>query len=118
MGAELDHILAELGMNPLGDRRDFHLLKEVILLAIRYPNTWQVRYLEQIGKREGITRERVRQILHKAVWDRWTPQSVHILSEHLGHPIQTKFKYVKPNHIEFIALLSKELQKKYPSLPV
>ena len=115
---ELDHILAELGMNPLGDKRDFALLKEVILLAIRYPNTWQVRYLERIGKRECITRERVRQILYKAAWDHWTPRSVHILSEHFGHPIRTKFKYVKPNHIEFITLLSEELWKKYPSLPV
>ena len=115
---ELDHILAELGMNPLGDKRDFALLKEVILLAIRYPNTWQVRYLERIGKRECITRERVRQILYKAAWDHWTPRSVHILREHFGHPIQPKFKYVKPNHIEFITLLSEELRKKYPSLPV
>ena len=115
---ELDQILAELGMNPLGDKRDFAWLKEVILLAIRYPNTWQAHYLELIGKREGITRERSRQILYKAVWDRWTPRSVHILSEHFGHPIQTKYKYVKPNHIEFITLLSEELQKKYPSLPV
>ena len=110
---ELDHILTELGMDPLGDKRDFAWLKEVILLAVRYPNTWQVRYLEQIGKRECITRERVRQILYKAVWDHWTPRSVHILSEHFGHPIQTKFKYVKPNHIEFITLLSEELRGKY-----
>ena len=112
---ELDHILAELGMNPLGDKRDFAWLKEVTLLAVRYPNTWQARYLELIGKREGITRERVRQILYKAVWDHWTPRSVHILSEHFGHPIQTKFKYVKPNHIEFITLLTEELRKKYSS---
>ena len=115
---ELDHILTELGMNPLGSRPDFAWLKEVILLAIRYPNTWQVRYLELIGKRECITRERVRQILYKAVWDRWTPRSVHILSEHFGHPIQTQFERVKPTHIEFITLLSEELRKKHPSLPV
>lgn len=115
---ELNYILTELGMDPLGDKRDFAWLKEVILLAVRYPNTWQVRYLERIGKRECITRERVRQILYKAVWDHWTPQSAHVLSNHFGHPIQTKFKYVKPNHIEFITLLSKELRKKYPSLPV
>ena len=115
---ELDHILAELGMNPLGDKRDFALVKEVILLAVRYPNTWQVRYLERIGKRECITRERVRQILYKAVWDHWTPQSVHILSEHFGRPIQPQFKRVKPTHIEFITLLSEELLKEYPRLAV
>ena len=112
---ELDHILDELNMNPT--HRDFAWLKEVILLAVRYPNTWQVRYLEQIGKREGITRERVRQILHKAVWDHWTPQSAHVLSKHFGNPIQTKFKYVKPNHIEFITLLSKELRNKHDIMP-
>ena len=48
---ELNYILTELGMDPLGDKRDFAWLKEVILLAVRYPNTWQVRYLERIGKR-------------------------------------------------------------------
>ena len=112
---EVDHILTELGMNPLGDKA---WLKEVVLLAVRYPNTWQVRYLEQIGKRECITRERVRQILYKAVWDHWTPQSAHILGNHFGPPIQTQFERVKPTHIEFITLLSEELRKKYPSLRV
>ena len=110
---ELDHILAELGMNPLGDKRDFAWLKEVILLAVRYPNTWQARYLEVIGEREGITRERVRQILYKAVWDHWTPQSAHVLSNHFGHLIQTQFERVKPTHIEFISLLSEKLREKY-----
>ena len=109
---EINYILTRLGMDPLEDKRDFAWLKEAILLAIRYPNTWQVRYLELIGEREGITRERVRQFLYKATWDHWTPRSVHILSEHFGHPIQTKFKYLKPNHLEFITLLSEELRKK------
>ena len=110
---ELDYILAELGMNPLGDKRDFAWLKEVILLAVRYPNTWQARYLELIGKRECITRERVRQVLYKAVWDRWTPESVHVLGNHFGHHIQTQFERVKPNHIEFVTLLSEGLRAKY-----
>ena len=108
---ELDHILDELNMNPT--HRDFAWLKEVILLAVRYPNTWQVRYLEQIGKREGITRERVRQILYKTVWDHWHVRSAFTLSNHFGYPIQAQFEYVKPNHVEFITLLSEELRRKY-----
>ena len=118
MEAELDEILRELGMDPDSERRDFQWLKEVILLAVRYPNTWQVRYLELIGKREGITRERVRQILYKAVWDQWDIRSFFVLNNHFSDPIQTKFERVKPNHIEFVTLLSEELRKKYPSLPV
>ena len=110
--SELNQILTELDMDPLGNRSDFRWLEEVILLAVRYPNTWQARYLELIGKREGITRERVRQILYKAVWDHWTPQSAHVLSNHFGHPIQTQFQRVKPTHIEFIALLSEQLLRK------
>ena len=109
---ELNYILTELGMDPLGDKRDFAWLKEVILLAIRYPNTWQFRYLELIGKREGITRERVRQILYKAVWNKWNVQSVFVLSNYFGHPVQTQFERVKPTHIEFIALLSEQLLRK------
>ena len=112
---ELDHILTELGMNPLGGKRDFALLKEVILLAVRHPNTWQDRYLELIGKREGITRERVRQILYKAVWDHWNVRSAFVLSNHFGHPIQTQFEYIRPNHVEFAALLAGKLRSKYLS---
>ena len=113
MEAELDEILRELGMDPDSECREFRWLKEVILLAVRYPNTWQVRYLERIGKREGITRERVRQILWKAVWDHWNVRSAFVLSNHFGHPIQMKFQYVKPNHIEFITLLSEKLREKH-----
>ena len=114
---ELDQILAKLGMDPLGFRLSFRWLKEVILYAVYNPNTWRESYLDLLGKAEANTHEFVRQSLYKAVWDHWTPRSVHILSEHLGHPVQTKFKYVKPNHIEFITLLSEELRKKHPSLP-
>ena len=115
MEKELNQILLELGMDPGGNRREFQWLKEVIGLAVRRPSTWQESYLEFIGRREGIARERVRQILYKAAWDHWTPRSIHILSEHFGHPIQTQFERVKPNHIEFITLLTEELRKKYSS---
>ena len=111
---ELDIILSKLGMNPT--QRDFAWLKEVILLAIYEPSTWQESYLEMIGKREGITRERVRQILHKTVWDHWTPQSKQILCMHFGTSVPMQFEYVKPNHIEFITLLSGELRKNHLSL--
>lgn len=109
--AELDEILIQLGMNPPGNRREFRWLKEVILLAVHFPSTWQVLYLEMIGKREGITRERVRQILYKAVWDNWNVRSAFALSDHFGHAIQMQFERVKPNHIEFVRLLSEELRK-------
>ena len=110
---ELDQILTDLEMDPNGDSCGFRWLREAILLAVRYPNTWQVRYLTLIGKREGITRERVRQILYKTVWDHWHVRSAFTLSNHFGYPIQAQFEYVKPNHVEFITLLSEELRRKY-----
>ena len=113
MEAELDEILRELGMDPDSECREFQWLKEVILLAVRYPNTWQVRYLERIGKRECITRERIRQILYKTVGDHWNVRSAFVLSNHFGQPIQTKFERVKPTHIEFISLLLEKLQEKH-----
>ena len=112
---ELDLILSKLDMNPT--QRDFAWLKQVVMLAIENPSTWEERYLELIGKREGITRERVRQILYKAVCDHWSPQSKQILRTSFGPSIQMQFEYVKPNHIEFITLLSEELRKKHLSLP-
>ena len=108
---ELDHILYSLKMDPT--HRDFTWLKEVIGLAVRQPDTWQESYLDLIGRREGITRERVRQILYKAVWDQWNIRSVFVLSNHFEHPVQTQFERVKPNHIEFVALLSEGLRTKY-----
>ena len=110
---ELDHLLAELGMNPLGDKRGFAWMKEVTLLAVCYPNTWQARYLELIGKREGITRERVRQILYKAVWDNWNAHSAAVFVNHFGASIQIQFERVKPTHIEFVSLLSEELRENH-----
>lgn len=111
---EINHILYALKMDPT--HRDFQWLKEVILLAVYNPNTWQEIYLELIGQRESITRESVRYFLHKTAWDRWTPRSAHILSEYFGHPIQMQFERVKPTHIEFISLLSEKLRKKYKIL--
>ena len=113
MEQELNQILLELGMDPGGSRRGFRWLNEVILLAVYQPDTWQESYLDLIGRREGITRERVRQILYRAVWDHWTPKSVQILGNHFGYPIQTQFERVKPTHTEFVSLLSEKLRKKY-----
>ena len=113
MEQELNQILLELGMDPCGSRREFQWLKEVIGLAVCQPSAWQESYLELIGMREGITRERVRQILYRVVWDHWTPQSAQILSNHFGRPVQTQFERVKPNHIEFVNLLAEKLLEKY-----
>ena len=109
---ELIQILTDLGMDPVG-RRDHLFLKEAILMAIQSPNSWETDYLDYIGRRENITRERVRQMLHKAAWNHWRVNSKELLSNHFGYPIQTNFEYVKPNHIEFITLISKEMRTKY-----
>ena len=109
---ELIQILTDLGMEPVG-RRDHLFLKEAILMAIQSPNSWENDCLDCIGRRENITRERVRQMLHKASWNHWGPNSKELLSKHFGHQIQTDFEYIRPNHIELIALISKEFRLKY-----
>lgn len=106
---ELIQILTDLGMDPVG-RRDHLFLKEAILMAIQSPNSWENDYLDCIGRRENITRERVRQMLYKAVWNHWGANSKELLSKHFGHPIRTNFEYVKPNHVEFITLISNEMR--------
>lgn len=110
---EVAQIMVELNMNPDDEQRSFRWLKELIFLAVYHPNNWQDNYLEDIGKREGLTRERVRQILYKAVWNNWNASSKDILERHFGYSIQTKFRHVKPNHIEFITLISNELRKRH-----
>ena len=109
---ELEQILSELCMVPT-DHRDFGWLQEVILMAVRHPVTWELQYAEYIGKRENITRERVRQILHKAVWNNWNVNSKDVLKNHFGADVQINFEYVKPNHVEFIKLIADNLRKKH-----
>ena len=109
---ELEQILSELCMAPT-DHRDFGWLQEVILMAVRDSATWEEVYAEYIGKRENITRERVRQILHKAVWNNWKADSGEIIKNHFGADVQMNFEYVKPNHVEFIKLIADNLREKH-----
>ena len=113
---ELAQILNELCMAP-ETHRDFGWLQEVILMAVRDPVTWESQYAEYIGKRENITRERIRQILHKAVWNNWKADSGEIIKNHFGDNVQMKFEYVKPNHVEFISLMADNLREKYQIQP-
>lgn len=109
---ELEQILSELCMAPT-DHRDFGWLQEVILMAVRDSLSWEAEYAEYIGKRENITRERIRQILHKAVWNNWKADSGEIIKNHFGDNVQMKFEYVKPNHVEFIKLIADNLREKH-----
>ena len=109
---ELEQILSELGMAP-ESHRDFGWLQEVILMAVRDPMSWEEEYAEYIGKRESISRERVRQILHKVVWNNWNVNSKDVLKNHFGADVQMNFEYVKPNHVEFTKLMSDNLREKY-----
>lgn len=109
---ELEQILSELCMAPT-DHRDFGWLQEVILMAVRHPLIWEAEYAEYIGKRESITRERVRQILYKAVWNNWKVDSKDVIKNHFGADVQMNFEYVKPNHVEFIKLIADNLRLKY-----
>ena len=106
---ELIQILTDLGMDLVG-RRDHLFLKEAILMAILTPETWQTEYLEYFSRKENITRERVRQMLHKAAWNNWGADSKELLSKHFGHPVPADFEYVRPNHIELITLIAKEMR--------
>ena len=108
---ELVQILEELDMAP-DSHRDFGWLREVIIMAVRNPFTWDAQWAEYIGKRENITRERVTRILHKAVWNRWNLNSENIIKKHFG-AVQAQFEYVKPNHIELIKLIAEGLREKY-----
>jgi len=112
--SELDIVFAKLGMDRQGLRRDVILLKELILIAVQYPDCWErMGYSEQIGMHYGITRERVRQIFYKTVWDNWSSESAIVLEKHFDHSIEKNFKCVKPDHVEFVNLLSSNLRKKY-----
>lgn len=110
---ELEQIMVDFGINLNGEDSAVKWLTDLIILAIYYPDSWQNDYLDSIGKRENLTHKRVCQMLYKTAWDNWNKEAKAILEAHFGHPIQTQFKYVKPDHIEFISLISDELRKKF-----
>lgn len=109
---EVDEILVELNMNPY-EKRDFLWVKEAILLAINNPKTWNELLLEKLGKKVNITRERVRQILEKAVWNNWTRKSSELLVERLGAFIKFDFEYSKPHYGEVVEIILNYLREKY-----
>lgn len=115
---ELDEIFAEIEAdNPRG-RRGASMLKELILVAVRYPESWQKGSIEAFGRRYSITRERIRQILWRTAAEAWNIKLWKGLCERFGHSIKVKFEIIsKPNTKEFVTLLADNLREKYHIQP-
>ena len=109
---ELNDVMVSLGMDP-EEHRYFAWLRDLVLLAAVHPDSWQDKYLIKIGLVENVTYERIRQILYKTAWDHWSANSKAVLHNHFGESLEISFAFGKPNHEEFILLLSNALRKKY-----
>ena len=116
--AELDEIFAEMDMDSPRHRRGATMLKELILVAVRYPEGWQKGSLEAFGKRHNITRERIRQILWRTAAESWHIKYWKGLCERFGHDIELKFEIIsKPNTKEFVTMFADNLREKYQIQP-
>lgn len=109
---ELNDIMVELAIDP-EEHRYFAWLRDLVLLAAVHPDSWQDKYLIKIGLVENVTYERIRQILYKTAWDHWSVHAETVLYNHFSHSLQISFAFGKPNHEEFILLLSNALRNKY-----
>ena len=115
---ELDEIFAEMEADNPRCRRGAPALKELILVAVRYPESWQKGSLKAFGIRYNVTRERIRQLLWRTASEAWNIKHWKGLCERFGHPIEVKFEIIsKPNTEEFVTLLADNLREKYHIQP-
>ena len=116
--SELNQIFTELGMEP-NENRAFMWLKELIMIAVRSPAVWSDSYLEDIGKRENLTRERVRQLLWRTAAEKWNfSKGCEVLCNHFGDSVEINFTIKsKPSAEEFVTLLADNLRAKYQIQP-
>ena len=116
--SELTHIFSELGMDDPKYYRGSAWLKSLVLVAIRYPNSWTQNHLEHIARMHNLTRERVRVILWRTAAEKWSYQCWKKLSDNLGYSVDPHFAIVsKPNTYEFVTLLAANLRIKYQIRP-
>lgn len=116
--AELDEIFAEMDMDNQRYRQGASMLKELILVAVRYPDGWWNGSYEVFGRRYNITRERIRQILWRTAAESWNIKYWKGLCERFGHNIELKFEIIsKPNTEEFVTLFADNLREKYQIQP-
>lgn len=116
--AELNEIFAEMDMDNQRYRQGASMLKELILVAVRYPENWAKGSYEVFGRRYNITRERIRQILWRTAAESWNIKYWKGLCERFGHNIELKFEIIsKPNTEEFVTLFADNLREKYQIQP-
>ena len=115
---ELDEIFAEMDMDNQRYRQGASMLKELILVAVRYPENWAKGSYEVFGRRYNITRERIRIILWRTAAESWNIRIWKSLCERFGHNIELKFEIIsKPNTKEFVTLFADNLREKYQIQP-
>ena len=115
---ELDEIFAEMDMDNPRYRQGAPMLRELILVAVRYPDGWWNGSYEVFGRRYNITRERIRQILWRTAAESWNIKYWKGLCERFGHNIELKFEIIsKPNTEEFVTLFADNLREKYQIQP-
>ena len=118
--AEILEILAKLGIPAKSNATE--ILKTIILSAITEADSfnWDDQY-DKIGRAYQITRERVRLIVCHTIGNHRNRESLNILSDHFGHPVQFRERYEgeapngagKPTNGAFVEMLAEHLRQKY-----
>ena len=117
---EILEILAKLGIP--AESVATEILKTIVLSAVTVPDSFNLDdQYDKIGRAYQITRERVRQIVCHTIGNHWNRESLNILSDHFGHPVQFRERYEgeapngagKPTNGAFVEMLAEHLRQKY-----
>ena len=99
-----------------------NILRTIILSAVTEAASFDLDdQYDKIGRAYQITRERVRQIVCHTIGNHWNRESLNILSDHFGHPVQFRERYEgeapngagKPTNGAFVEMLAEHLRQKY-----
>ena len=99
-----------------------NILKTIVLSAVTDPDSFDLDdQYDKIGRASQITRERVRQIVCHTIGNHWNRESLNILSDHFGHPVQFRERYEgeapngvgKPTNGAFVEMLAEHLRQRY-----
>ena len=117
---EILEILAKLGIPVASNVTD--ILKTIVFSAVTEPDSFDLDdQYDKIGIAYHITRECVRQIVCHTIGNHWNRESLNILSDHFGHPVQFRERYEgeapngagKPTNGAFVEMLAEHLRQKY-----
>lgn len=121
MEAEIAGILEKLDIPTASNATD--ILKTILLAAVTEPDSFDLNdQYDKLGRAHHLTRERVRQIISHTIGRYWRMDTLMLLRDHFGYPIDFSDEQKnclpvngvgKPVNAEFVRWIASNLRLKY-----